>query len=258
MHGFSPLLKTSSYITHSCSCREAGNEDASMAELSDSSESDDEEDGEENVTTNGLGDAIAKAWSLRAQKLHHDYSITAWALSVYPEVYEDAKISITGEHREAIERVVRKLFKYPYANHITSVKGMSEDEIVDTFWDEFKMFRNKSGVYDKASRWNSQTATKGKSHLWHEKYSRDYTKVLGVVACLSCSPNPGIGPCERNWGGVKGIKFGNRTLMGADSIKKRSIVYTTAVVSAAREKRDANERIDVTGSSAMFCDDDDK
>ena len=124
---------------------EAGNEDASMAELSDSSESDDEEDGEENVTTNGLGDVIAKAWSLRAQKLHHDYSITAWTLSVYPEVYEDAKISITGEHKEAIERVVRKLFKYPYANHITSVKGMSEDEIVDTFWDEFKMFRNKSG-----------------------------------------------------------------------------------------------------------------
>jgi len=57
---------------------------------------------------------------------------------------------------------------------------------------------------------------------------------------------------------VKGIKFGNRTLMGADSIKKRSIVYTTAVVSAAREKRDANKRIDVTGSSAMFCDDDNK
>ena len=63
MHGFSLLVKTSSYITHSCSCREAGNEDASMAELSDSSDSDDEEDGEENVTTNGLGDAIAKAWS---------------------------------------------------------------------------------------------------------------------------------------------------------------------------------------------------
>ena len=232
-----------------------------MAELGDSSDSEDEEDEEdeeENVTSNGLGDAIASAWHLRAKKLHHDYSITAWALSVYPEVYEDAKIRITGEHREAMERVVRKLFKYPYANHISSVKGMSEDEIVDTFWDEFKMFRNKTGVYDKPSRWNSQTAVKGKSHLWHEKYSRDYTKVLGVVACLSCSPNPGIGPCERNWGGVKGIKFGNRTLMGADSIKKRSIVYTTALVSAARDKRDSNERIDVTGANAMFCDDDDK
>ena len=46
--------------------------------------------------------------------------------------------------------------------------------------------------------------------------------------------------------------------MGVDSVKKRSIVYTMALVSAAREKRDANERIDATGSSAMFCDDDDK
>ena len=145
-----------------------------------------------------------------------------------------------------------KLFKYPYANHITSVRGMSEDEIGDIFWDEFKMFHNKSGVYDKPPHWNSQTATKGKSHLWHEKYLRDYTKVLGVVACLSCS-----GP-KRSWGSVKGIKFGNCTLMGADSVKKRSIVYTLALVSAAKEKCDANNRMDATGTSAMLCDGNDK
>ena len=98
----------------------------------------------------------------------------------------------------------------------------------------------------------------GKSHLWHEKYSRDYTKVLGVVACLSCSPNPGIGPCKRNWGGVKGIKFDNRALMGVDSIKKTSIVYTMTLVSEAREKQYANEHMDAVGASAMFCDDDNK
>jgi hypothetical protein len=192
------------------------------------------------------------------KKIHHNYSITEWALSVYPEVYEDAKISINEEHREAIECVVRKLFKYPYANHITSIKGMSEDEIVDTFWNEFKMFHNKSGVYDKPLHWNSQTANEGKSHLWNEKYSRDYTKVLGVVACLSCSPNPELDHARGIGAGVKEIKFGNRTLMGADSVKKRSIVYTMTLVSAAREKRDANRRIDATGSSAMFCGDDDK
>jgi hypothetical protein len=165
-----------------------------------------------------------------------------------------------GEHWEAIECVLRKLFKYPYANHITSVQGMSEDEIVDTFWDEFKMFHNKSKVYDKPSHWNSLTATMCKSHLWHDKYSRDDSKVIGVVACLSCSANPGIGPCERDSCGVKGIKFGNPTLMGANSIKKRSIVYTMALVLEleAREKRDANERIDAAGASAMFCDNDDK
>ncbi len=65
-----------------------------MVELCDSLESEDTEDGKEDGTTNGLGDAMAKAWSLRAPKLHCDYSIMAWALSVYPEVYEDAKSSM--------------------------------------------------------------------------------------------------------------------------------------------------------------------
>ena len=92
----------SSHITASFFCRDDGNIDAIMAELCDSSESEDEEDGEEISSTNGLGDAIAKAWSLWAKKLHHDYSITAQTLSVYPEVYKDAKHSIAGEHREAI------------------------------------------------------------------------------------------------------------------------------------------------------------
>ncbi len=69
--------KMSSHITHSCFCRDDGNKDAIMAELCDSLESEDEEDGEEISSTNGLGDAIAKAWSLRTKKLHRDYSITA-------------------------------------------------------------------------------------------------------------------------------------------------------------------------------------
>jgi hypothetical protein len=47
-------------------------------------------------------------------------------------------------------------------------------------------------------------------------------------------------------------------MMGADSIKKRDIVYTTTLLSEAREKRDANERIDETEAYAMFCDDNDK
>ena len=78
--------------------RDDGNLDAIMAEDFAPMESEDDEDGEEVISGNGLGDAIAKAWSLRAKKLHHDYSITAWALSVYPEVDEDAKQRLAGEH----------------------------------------------------------------------------------------------------------------------------------------------------------------
>ena len=54
----------SSYITASYFCRDDGNIDATMAELCGSLESKDEEDGEEISSTNGLGDVIAKAWSL--------------------------------------------------------------------------------------------------------------------------------------------------------------------------------------------------
>ena len=89
-----PHWKRSSHITHSCFCRDDGNEDAIMAELCDSLHSEDEEDGEEDGTTNGLGDAIAKVWSMRAKKLHHDYSITVWALSVYPKYTRMPKLAL--------------------------------------------------------------------------------------------------------------------------------------------------------------------
>jgi hypothetical protein len=50
----------------------------------------------------------------------------------------------------------------------------------------------------------------GKSWIWHEKYSRPHSKVLGIVACEVTSKNLRMGPCERNWGGLKGIKTGNK------------------------------------------------
>ena len=76
---------------HIAVTRDDGNFDAIMAEDFTLLESEDHKDGEKVSSSNGLGDAIAKAWNLWAPKLHHDYSITAWALSVYLEVYEDAK-----------------------------------------------------------------------------------------------------------------------------------------------------------------------
>ena len=88
----------------------------------------------------GLGGMVELAWLSRKPKLENDYSIAAWAMSVYPEVYDDCKDWLTGDHRDAIERVVRKLFKAPFSNNIRSVQGMTEDAIVHTFWDEFKAF----------------------------------------------------------------------------------------------------------------------
>jgi hypothetical protein len=204
----------------------------------------------------GLGGLVEMAWLNRKPKLENDYSITAWALSVMPEVHDDCNARLTGYHRDAIERVVRKLFKEPFSNKIPSVHGMTEDEIVDTFWDEFKAFRNKTAPFDKANRWNATGARKGKSHLWHEKYSKPHTKALGDVGCKVCSPLPGIGPCERVWGGVKGIKCGNQALMSGESTEKRSIVYTSAVIMEARHKRDSQERLQGNTVNTLFGDDD--
>ena len=68
--------------------------------------------------------------------------------------------------------------------------------------------------------------------------------------------NLGISPCERNWGGVKGIKAGNRGHIGGETTGKQAIKYTSALVNEARIKRDANEKLDGKGASSMFCDDD--
>ena len=95
----------------------------------------------------------------------------------------------------------------------------------------------------------------GKSHLWHEKYTKPHTKALGYVGCIVCSPLPGIGPCERVWGGVKTIKVGNRALLSGESVEKRSIVYTSAKILEARRKRDSRKRIDSSTVNMIFGDD---
>lgn len=82
-----------------------------------------------------------------------------------PEVCKDAKQRRTGEHWEAIESVLRTLVKYTYANHITSIQDMSEDDIANTCWDKFKIVYNKTEVYNKPLYWNSLTAPMDKFHL---------------------------------------------------------------------------------------------
>ena len=206
----------------------------------------------EEEQTTLLGDMLTMSWNSRKVKLDHDYSIIGWALSVMPEVYKDARERLTEEHRDKIERAVRKLFTYPYQNKFPDLQGMSKDEIVDLFWDEFKAFCHKTKPFDKAARWNSECARLGKSWIWHEKYSKPHTKVLGIVDCQVTVQSLGIGPCERNWGGVKGIKTGNRVRISGETTGKQAIIYTSALVNKARIRRDANERLDGKGASSMF------
>ena len=202
----------------------------------------------------GLGADVRAAWKRRKEKLQHDYAITGWALSVSPEVMADVNARMTGEHRNAIERLVVRLHSIPCPNE--KAIGMSDSDLIDTFWNEQKEFSQKSGKFQYANRWNSPDVRAGKSHTWHEKYSLPHTKILGYVACRVCSKCLGIGSAERSWGDTKHIKSGKRSHMSAESVEKRTILYGTARVTEARMKQPALERDDATGPKAMFGDDD--
>ena len=202
-----------------------------------------------------MGECILQTWNKRATKLEHDYAIAGWCFCVLKEVREDVKENMTQEHHLALERVVKRLHVPPCPNKSKRIAGMKEGEIVDRFWDEFQTFKKESPPFDSASRWNSQHALQGKSHLWHEKYSLPYTDVLGFVACRVTSKTLGVGPCERNWAAVKNVKTGKRQNLGGDSVERRSILYSTALINEARLHREANEKIDAEGPTAMFCDD---
>ena len=73
----------------------------------------------------------------------------------------------------------------------------------------------------------------GNSHLWHQKYSPPFTKVLDFVACRVTSKVLGIGAAERSWGDVKTIKSGKRSAISSDVSEKQSIVYTSACIESA-------------------------
>ena len=116
--------------------------------------------------------------------------------------------------------------------------------LVDMFWDEYKDFSNKHGVFRKAGRWLTADVLAGKSHLWHEKYSLPYTKVLGFITCKITCKNLGIGAAERAWSGTKDIKDGKRASLGGESTEKRSILYVSARISEARVRSVEREKLD--------------
>jgi hypothetical protein len=51
---------------------------------------------------------------------------------------------------------------------------------------------------------------------------------------------------------LKGIKTGNKVWVSGESINKRAITYTAALVNEARIRKEAKERIDAKWCSMMF------
>ena len=74
------------------------------------------------------------------------------------------------------------------------------------------MFDNNNGSFD-GDRfiWKIEDIRYGNIHLWHQKYSPPYTKVLGFVACSVTSKVLAVDAAERSKGDVKTIKYAKRS-----------------------------------------------
>jgi hypothetical protein len=122
-------------------------------------------------TTMSFARQITWHWNKRKQCIEHEYSIDAWALCVMESVWTDVRNRLTGEHRDATEKVVTHLHVPPCPKPNPTVQTMLPHEIIDTFWNELKAFQNCTQPYHKMSRWASSGCITGKLFLWHKKYS---------------------------------------------------------------------------------------
>ena len=95
-------------------------------------------------------------------------------LCVIPHIRKDAKYHSDSDHRKQVNNVIK-----------TSFSGEYEEEIAvtqDIFWTEYTDFDNNIGSFDADEFiWKSKDIRDGNSHLWHQKYSPPFTKVIGFL-----------------------------------------------------------------------------
>jgi len=207
-------------------------------------------DADSTVEADTVGGRMLQYWNERKERLEHDFAIAAWALCIMPEVRADVAARMTGHHREAIERVINKLYK-------NSEEDI--DEVINDFWKQFKHWQKKTGKYAvNEGRWHVLEVKTGASHIWHEMYSLPYYERLGHVACRTTSKQTGIGPAERAWSALSHLKKDKRANLSGDKVEKQAILYTTALIADAKIKQNAMEKIDSMNKDSMWGDDDAK
>ena len=74
-----------------------------------------------------LGAKVLEAWKKRRNKLINDFSITGWLLSPIPEVYIDSSANMTGEHRDAVERLLKKMYASGMADDSDELAALLSD-----------------------------------------------------------------------------------------------------------------------------------
>lgn len=91
-----------------------------------------------------FGRQVIWHWSKRKVSIEHEYAIVGWALCVMEVIQKDVLERLTGAHRDTIEKVVSRLHVPSCPNSNPAVSVMSSYEIIDTFWNEFKVFQNRT------------------------------------------------------------------------------------------------------------------
>ena len=112
-----------------------------------------------------FGRQVIWHWSKHKVHIEHEYAIVGWALCVMEDIRKDVMERLTGAHRDTIEKVVSRLHVPPCPNSNPAISAMSSHEIIDTFWNEFKAFQNRTNPYHDASRWANYDVTIGTSYL---------------------------------------------------------------------------------------------
>lgn len=216
----------------------------SSADCSDDTESPESEyDSEtcaedDNVTTITLGQKVIDIWEKRRKSLIHDFSIAGWLLSPTSDVYVDSSANSTGQHRDAVDRLLKKMYASELSDDSDELAALLND-----FWEEFEHFKTKTGPYDKAYIWKASNPDlrSGRSHMWHKKNSLPFTKVFGKFACRVCSKIVGMGSAERNWGDVKHLKSDKRSHLSSDAVQKQATIFGASCMLNARLERNSKK-----------------
>ena len=216
------------------------NNKETIGDISSSSESENDSDIYiDDHDDDTLGTKVFDAWKKRRNKLINDFTISGWLLSPIPEVYIDSSANMTGEHRDAVERLLKKMYASEMADDSDELASLLSD-----FWDEYEHFKSKTGPFQKSYIWkagNIDLQQNGRSHIWHKKNSLPYTKVLGKFACRVCSKIVGMGSAERNWGDVKHLKTDKRSHLSSSAVQKQATIFGASCMHSARLERQSKQ-----------------
>jgi hypothetical protein len=217
---------------------DTNDDDESESELiNEEVEDDDSTDSDtvESAAPKSLGKKVKDLWQKRRPKLISDFAIAGWLLSPIPEIYDDSSANMNGEHRDAVDRLLKKVMGSEYADDSDELAS-----VMNTFWQEFEEFKTKTGHFQKPYIWSQQNRDLllGKSHFWHKKNSYFQTTILGKFACRVCSKIVGMGSAERNWGDVKYLKSEKRSHLSADAVEKQATIFGASCMADARIERE--------------------